>query len=66
MSVIETKERVIRRINENPFLDIEYFEIVDSDTLESISDWSHQGEKVGCIAVHVGNIRLIDNIRFYS
>lgn len=66
MGVLEIKEWVVRKINNNPFLDVEYFEIVDTETLESIHDWNHQGEKTGCIAVHVGNIRLIDNIRFYS
>ena len=63
-SVLETKEWVKRSINENPFLDVEYFEIVDSDTLEPIQDWDQECVKFGCIAVHVGNIRLIDNIRY--
>jgi pantoate--beta-alanine ligase len=62
----ETKEWVIRKIDENPFLKVEYFEIVDSETLESISEWSQSKNITACIAVHVGNIRLIDNIRFYS
>ncbi len=62
----ETKEWVIRKINENQFLKVEYFEIVDSETLESVNEWSQSKNITGCIAVHVGNIRLIDNIRFYS
>lgn len=65
-TVWETKEWVIRTINENSFLDIEYFEIVDSITLKSINDWKDSESKYGCIAVNVGNIRLIDNIRFNS
>ena len=63
-TVSETKEWVKRTINENSFLDVEYFEVVDSESLESVRDWKEQGEKYGCIAVHVGNIRLIDNIRY--
>ena len=65
MTVSETKDWVIRTINENPYMDVEYFEIVDGSNLEPINDWGQDEEKVGCIAVHVGNIRLIDNIRFY-
>lgn len=66
LTVEETKDWVIRTINENPFLEVEYFEIVDDTNLESISSWDQDVKKVGCIAVHVGTIRLIDNIRFYS
>lgn len=55
---------VINRINENPFLDTEYFEIVDSVTLQPVKSWSDAGSKVGCVAVHCGKIRLIDNIEF--
>jgi pantoate--beta-alanine ligase len=66
MTVPETKDWVIRTINENPFLDVEYFEIVDDTSLDPINNWNQKVNKVGCIAVHVGKIRLIDNIRFYS
>ncbi len=66
MTVSETKIWVIRTINNNQYMDVEYFEIVDGSNLDPIKDWSQVEEKVGCIAVHVGNIRLIDNIRFYS
>jgi len=65
-NLTETKNRVIRKINKNPFLEVEYFEIVDSETLEPLSNWTQSKNITGCIAVHVGNIRLIDNIRFYS
>lgn len=63
-TVSQTKEKVKRIINENPFMDVEYFEIVNSETLQPIEKWDEQGDKVGCIAVNVGNIRLIDNIRY--
>lgn len=65
MNVEETKNWVIQTINADPFLKVEYFEIVNDTSLESINNWLQKGEKVGCIAVHVGNIRLIDNVRFY-
>lgn len=64
MSVEELKEWVIRTINQNPELETEYFDIVDESTLQSIRSWDDHGLKRGCIAVKVGKIRLIDNIRY--
>jgi len=63
-SVQEIKNIVTNSINKNPFLRVEYFEIVDDQTLQPISDWGGQGGKIGCIAVFCGKIRLIDNIVF--
>jgi pantoate--beta-alanine ligase len=45
----------------NTQVDLEYLEIVDSKTLISASNYTHQ-EMVACIAARVGRIRLIDNI----
>jgi pantoate--beta-alanine ligase len=64
LTVQDLREWVIGQINTNEHLNTEYFEIVDSMTLQSVRSWSDPGEKVGCIAVHCGKIRLIDNIRF--
>lgn len=61
-SVEEVKQEVIRLVNEDPQLEVEYFEISDVKTLQAVSDWSEAGEKIGCIAVFAGEIRLIDNI----
>lgn len=60
----EVKRLVTERINSVPLLRIEYFDIVDELTLESISSWAQKGTKVGCIAVFAGAVRLIDNIIF--
>lgn len=65
-SVEDLKKWVMAQINDNPFLDVEYFEIVDDVELMPIADWTEKKNKVGCIAVKVGAIRLIDNIRFNS
>jgi len=55
---------VIEQINSVPGLSVEYFEIVDGDSLQSISSWNDAGHIVGCIAVYCGAVRLIDNIRY--
>jgi len=65
-NVQETKDWVIRTINENPFLKVEYFEIVDENSLQPVTEWNNTANKRGCIAVFAGNVRLIDNIRFNS
>ena len=43
---------------------VEYYEIVDGITMESIKDWSDTEYAVGCITVYCGEVRLIDNVRY--
>ncbi|MCK4345929.1 MAG: pantoate--beta-alanine ligase [Bacteroidales bacterium] len=64
LSVKELKRWVIKRINNNPELRVEYFEIVDNIELFPIKSWEEKKEKYGCIAVNVGTVRLIDNVKF--
>lgn len=63
-TVEETCRWVINRINESQFLNTEYFEIVNAETLLPVKSWDESCLKVGCIAVHCGKIRLIDNVKF--
>jgi pantoate--beta-alanine ligase len=60
------KTWVVDTINKNSELQVEYFEIVDDKDLIPIFSWKEEQEKVGCIAVKVGAIRLIDNIHYNS
>jgi pantoate--beta-alanine ligase len=66
MDVEELCQWVIKRINENDYLNTEYFEIVNERTLQPIKSWKESEKKIGCIAVHCGKIRLIDNMQFHS
>ena len=63
-SVQETTDWVTETINKNPFLDVEYFEIVDDEQLQPVKSWDEKSTKVGCVAVVCGKIRLLDNIVF--
>ena len=63
-SVEDTKKFVVDRINNQEGLSVEYFEIVDGNTLQSITDWNDSSYIVGCIAVFCGEVRLIDNIHY--
>ena len=64
MTVSELKQQVIETINESPEMETEYFDIVDGNTLQSISDWKDSDYIVGCVAVFCGKVRLIDNIQY--
>ena len=62
--VSELKKRIIETIDAVPDLRTEYFDIVDGNTLQPVSDWNESDYIVGCIAVFCGEVRLIDNIKF--
>jgi pantoate--beta-alanine ligase len=49
-----------------PQMKLAYFEIVDSETLGSVSDFKKSKSAVACIAVELDSLRLIDNIVLYS
>ena len=53
---------VIDRINSVSELEVEYFNIVNGNTLQPVEDWDESEYIVGCIAVFAGEIRLIDNV----
>ncbi|SHF53813.1 pantoate--beta-alanine ligase [Mariniphaga anaerophila] len=61
-SVCDLEKWVVANINKNTFLDVEYFEVVDFESLQHVCKWDDEGRKIGCIAVFCGKVRLIDNI----
>lgn len=61
-SVAEVHAAVVKQIEADPLLRVEYFSIVDSDTLEEAKAWN--GNTTGCITVYCGEVRLIDYISF--
>lgn len=62
----ETKTWVINSIDSIEGLRVEYYEIVDGNTLASLNEWTDSDYIVGCITVFCGSIpvRLIDNIKY--
>lgn len=60
--VAELKECSIAAIERKPELKVEYFDIVNGETLQSIEKWDDADYIVGCITVFCSKIRLIDNI----
>lgn len=61
-SVAEVVGKVTSILNSYDGLEVEYFEIVEGTTLQTIQNWSTSDYIVGCIAVYCGEVRLIDNI----
>ena len=57
-------ELVKRYIQKSPFLSVQYFQLVNPDTLEDITHWEEGTAVQGCIAVLTEGPRLIDNIRY--
>lgn len=62
----ETHSHVVETINATDGLDVEYFAIVDGNTLQAVEQWDDSPYVVGCITVYCGKtpIRLIDHIKY--
>ena len=65
-SLAETKDFVISNINAVEGLEVQYYDIVDGDTLQTVANWDDSVSVVGCITVFCGHrpVRLIDNVRY--
>jgi pantoate--beta-alanine ligase len=63
-TVTETHDFVVDKINALNECEVEYFEIVDGLSLQSVNNWDGSKFIVGCITVYCGKVRLIDNITY--
>ncbi len=63
-TLTETKQMVEEAIAETDGLELEYYEVVNGDTLQPVFTWDEAEYVVGCITVYCGKVRLIDNIRY--
>lgn len=66
-TVEETHDYVVSQLNSIEGLNVEYFSIVDGNTLVDIQNWGDSKSVVGCITVFCGRmpVRLIDHIKYY-
>lgn len=62
----ETHDYVTETINSVDGLEVEYFSIVDGNSLQDVNSWDDSDYIVGCITVYCGKtpIRLIDHIKY--
>lgn len=63
-NIEELKSCTVAAIEQKPELKVEYFEIVDGNSLQPVARMEDSDYIVGCITVYCGKIRLIDNIRY--
>ena len=63
-SVQQTIDKITLDINKIDGLRVEYYDVVDGDTLQSVLNWKDANYVVGCITVFCGEVRLIDNITY--
>jgi len=61
-SVQDLADWIRETINKNGFLNVEYAEIVDEETLQPVESWKNKNKIFACVAVYCGKIRLIDNL----
>ncbi|MFA5540043.1 MAG: pantoate--beta-alanine ligase [Bacteroidales bacterium] len=64
ISISQIKSFVINEFKLVKDFELEYFEIVDAKTLEPITQRTENGV-VGCVALWLDGVRLIDVIRYY-
>ena len=63
-SLAATKAFVEDMIDDTDGLELEYYQIVDGNTLQPVEEWGDSDYVVGCVALFCGKIRLIDNIKY--
>ncbi len=64
MEVKKLKKWAFKKINEDPLIECEYFEIVNDRNLKPIQNWDDPEVKVACVAAKINKVRLIDNLIF--
>jgi pantoate--beta-alanine ligase len=64
LSPSQLKEWVILQFKKQSALELEYFEIVEDKGLMPVVKWDEEVNKVACLAVLLGGVRLIDNLIF--
>jgi pantoate--beta-alanine ligase len=60
--VNQSKDAVNQHFKQFPEFNLEYFEIADFDTLESIKTYNPNKKVAFCIAIFLDGVRLIDNL----
>lgn len=65
-TIRETHSYVEQQFKKNKNIRLEYFEIVDMYTLKPLQTWTGSNTSIACIAVWLGQVRLIDNMILFS
>lgn len=65
-TIKETLNYVDQQFKKNKNFRLEYFEIVDMYTLKPLQTWTESNTSIACIALWLGQVRLIDNMILFS
>lgn len=63
-TIEELTSFVISTLNAMPGVEVEYYSIVNPETMQSVPTFDAVEHPVGCITVYFGDVRLIDNITY--
>ncbi len=66
LSPKQTEKWVSSKFEQINEFSLEYFSIVDANTLQPIDQWDESKSVIACIAVYLGGVRLIDNLMYRS
>lgn len=58
------QQSVVDAINAVDGMEVEYYQIVDAYSLQPVTEWDGKQPLVGCVTVWMGDVRLIDNIKY--
>ncbi len=62
MPLKEAQKEAIEKIEASGSMKVDYLEVADAITLQPIDHWADADKAVVCVAVHLGKVRLIDNV----
>jgi len=65
-AITTIKKQFAEKINKNNFLNLEYFEIADGNSLTPLKNWQETNYCIAFTAINVGGVRLIDNMTIFN
>lgn len=63
--VQEVKNISTKSLEREGFI-VDYFEIADPETLQTLDNWDGHDGAIACVAAYLGNVRLIDNMILFA
>ncbi|MCL2683453.1 MAG: pantoate--beta-alanine ligase [Bacteroidales bacterium] len=60
---VQLKTFAEEQLKKIPRTKLEYFEIVNAKTLQPIENWEDCRRRIACVAIWLGDVRLIDNVK---
>lgn len=58
----QVQAAAVALLGQEPSINLEYLELADAETLQSVTQWQPNREVALCLAAHLAGVRLIDNI----